>query len=269
MCKIYVFISVHISMWYFPRIKVFIEKITQTKAQPPIFSQIDAPEKNGYRQQRIFQPKTLIEKFRAMSPYDFEYSIKDMFEAKWFKTIREPQYRVLKNGKKMPLADNGIDYICEKNGRRCFVQMKTYKGKKQVTIGQIREFNSALQDVWMWENDVAYFITTTIFTKDAEEYAKKKNIRCVDYNKLLQLHDSAKNDSEEYIIKIQTRIERIDYAENAKFTQHMKTCPWCAAPLVMRKGRNSQRKFRWCQNYAKTGCKYVENIKKEDLVAVE
>ncbi len=245
-----------------------LQKFFWEKKPSTILLESIAPEKNGFKQQRIFNPQTIVEKFRAMSPYDFEYAVKDLFEARWYTTIREPLYRTTRTGKKIPLADNGIDYIWKKNGQKHFVQVKTYKWKRQVTIWDLREFNSALQDAWKWKNDKAYFITTTIFTKEAESYAASKKITCIDFKGFEKLHNVAIGENDYYKNHFQEHLSRINFTDNARFTQHMKTCPWCGATLVTRRSRTSQTTFLWCQNFAKTWCKYREYIRKQETVGI-
>lgn len=241
----------------------FKQKAPKQKKLSDVLQQVDAPENNWYRPQRIFEPQTLTERFRAMSPYDFEFFIKDIFEANWYTTIRDPLYKTTRNGKKMPIADGWIDYICEKNWQNVFVQVKTYKWRRQVTLPQIREFNWALQDVGRRESDKAYFITTTTFTKEAEKYAKKHDIVHVDYDSFVYLYNWTANKNDTIKDRLEQRLLAINYTTNQKFTQHMRTCPWCGAPVVRKKSPFSNRGFRWCQNFSKTGCKYVAAYKEE------
>lgn len=224
------------------------------------FTRWDAPADNGYAPQRLFVPQTLVEKFRAMTPYDFEYLVKEIFEAWWYETVRKPLYKSTRYGKKIPLRDGGIDYICQKNGQKYYIQVKTYKWEKQVSLSTMREFVAALVDIGRTENDKAYIITTTTFTNEAKKYATSHHIVCMDYSTFKTMFDTISNISPENHNRLLWYVNKIDYTKNQKFTQHIKSCPECWAPLVKRYNTYKKSYFLGCQNFSITWCTYTQEL---------
>jgi len=85
---------------------------------------------------------------------------------------------------------------------------------------------------------VSIFITTNIFTTEAEKFVEDKPIELVDGDKLLRLVKLA-NKENEVIENKETEI-----------------CPTCGGKLIVRKGKFGE--FIGCANYPK--CRFTKKI---------
>lgn len=104
-----------------------------------------------------------------------------------------------------------------------------------MSVGDVRNFAGALMDKLSQGKGI--FITTNIFTTEAEKYAEDKPIELVDGDKLLKLVKLA-NKENEIIESKETNI-----------------CPRCGGILKEKKGKYGE--FIGCANYP--NCKYTKN----------
>lgn len=168
--------------------------------------------------------KNLLKKIQKMNPNEFEYYIADMYSRLGYKTEQV-------GGS----YDGGIDVIAIKNNIKHYIQCKKYITSK-VSVGDVRNFAGALMDKLSQGKGI--FITTNIFTAEAENFAEDKPIELIDGDSLLKLIKLAKKENE--IIKT----EKID------------KCPNCGGELKKKSGKYG--KFLGCSNYPK--CEYTKNI---------
>lgn len=141
--------------------------------------------------------------------------------------------------------DKGIDVIAKKDGIKHYIQCKKYISSK-VGVRDVRDFYGAVVD--QLSEGKAYFITTNIFTLEAERYAKDKPIELIDGYKLIKYIKSAKGE-----ININKNEEG---SINENINLRSKNCPNCNGKLVERSGKYG--KFYGCSNYPR--CKYIKNI---------
>lgn len=114
----------------------------------------------------------LIWQLRGMSPSDFERYIADLF--------RKLGFRATQIGGPY---DRGVDVIAEKDGVKYYIQCKKFITSK-VGVGDVRNFYGALAD--HLADAKGYFITTNVFTLEAERFASDKPIELIDGNRLIQ-----------------------------------------------------------------------------------
>jgi len=167
--------------------------------------------------------KALLNKLRQMHPSEFEEYIADLYQ--------KFGYRTEATGGSY---DGGIDVIVTKNKSKHYVQCKKYI-KSKVGVSEVREFYGVMAGKLV--DGKGIFITTNIFTTEAERFAEDKPIELIDGDKLLHLIKSVVKDGK--VIK-----------ENNK-------CPKCGGDLIEKSGKYG--KFLGCSNYPK--CKYTESIK--------
>jgi len=168
--------------------------------------------------------KDLLKKIQAMSPNEFEYYIADMYLRLGYKTEQV-------GGS----YDGGIDVIATKNNIKHYIQCKKYITSK-VGVSEVRDFYGAMAG--KLSNGKGIFITTNIFTTEAENFAEDKPIELIDGDSLLKLIKLAKKENE--IIKV----------------EEINKCPNCGGELIEKNGKYG--KFLGCSNYPK--CKYTKNI---------
>lgn len=131
-------------------------------------------------------------------------------------------------------ADGGVDIKVYKDNDLYLVQSKHYKSWK-VPVNVVRE----LYGVMTAEKATGgYIVTSGKFTKDAEEFAKGKNIDLINGSQLEAVLDSAQEDETD-----------TPETEND-------VCPKCGRELVERTGKYG--KFIGCSNYPK--CRYTEKL---------
>ena len=109
---------------------------------------------------------------RGMQPKEFEEYVAELF--------RKLGYEAEAVGRS---HDGGIDVIIKKDGVTGYVQCKKYISSV-VPVGAVRDFYGALAD--RLSTGKGYFVTTNIFTLEAEKFAEGKPIELIDGNRLLE-----------------------------------------------------------------------------------
>lgn len=170
---------------------------------------------------KFFESKKTLEDLRSLTPRQFEQFIAHLFQKMGYKTEAVGG-----------AGDGGIDVIAEKDGLKYYIQCKKFI-TRQVGVGAMRDFYGAVVD--KLSGSKAYFITTNIFTAEAEKFAEGKPIVLIDGQKLMQYVHQAGG---------------IDIPETSK-----EVCPRCGGLLVERNGKFG--KFLGCKNYPK--CKYTQS----------
>lgn len=171
-----------------------------------------------------FSGKSLLGQLRAMRPVEFEDYIADLYN--------RLGYTAQAVGRS---HDGGIDVVASKDGIKHYIQCKKYITSK-VGVSEVRDFYGAMAGQMTGGKGI--FITTNIFTSEAEQFADDKPLELIDGDKLLRLIKSVKKDKE--VI-----------ASSA-----IASCPKCGGKLVERCGKFGN--FMGCENYPK--CKFTKNI---------
>lgn len=169
---------------------------------------------------------------RGLSPKEFEGYISALFFKMGYDT------KVVGGS-----YDGGIDVIAKKDRINYYIQCKKYISSK-VGVRDVRDFYGAIAD--RLSEGKAYFITTNIFTLEAERYAKDKPIELVDGYKLIKYIKSVGEN-----INIGTKEEKINNSDVEN-----NNCSNCNGKLIERKGKFG--KFYGCSNYPR--CKYTKEI---------
>jgi len=168
-----------------------------------------------------FLGKKKIQDLQELTPTQFEEYTAELFTALGYETS-------VKGGS----GDGGIDVEAEKDGVTHYIQCKKYISSK-VPVGAIRDFYGAIAD--KIGGGTGYFITTNVFTLDAEKFAEDKPIELIDRFKLM-----------EYM--------KLANIELPKATPSV--CPKCGKELVKRNGKYGA--FMGCSTYPE--CDYTEKI---------
>lgn len=121
----------------------------------------------------------LLRWLRGMKPWEFEKYIADLFSRLGYKTQTIGGSH-----------DGGIDVIAEKDGTKHYIQCKKFITSK-VNVHDVRDFYGALAD--KLAEGKGYFITTNVFTLEAEEFAKDKPMELINGYKLIEYITLAKN----------------------------------------------------------------------------
>lgn len=167
-----------------------------------------------------FLGKKKIQDLQYLTPTEFEKYIEELFRSLGYKT------RVV-GGR----GDGGIDVEAEKDGIVHYIQCKKFI-TRQVPVGAVRDFYGAIAD--KINGGKGYFITTNVFTLDAEKFVEGKPMELIDRFKLM-----------EYVKLTNVEMPVVDTV-----------CPKCGSKLVERKGRHGR--FMGCSAYPK--CDYTSNI---------
>lgn len=166
--------------------------------------------------------REMIRFLRNASPKEFEQYIGELFKKLGFVVeVTGGPY------------DGGVDLIITKDGISNYVQCKRYNRRNNVGVKEVRDFYGAMAD--KLAKGKGYFVTTGIFTLEAENFAEDKPIELIDSNKLIKyMNLSGLSDKE---------IE-------------IKKCKKCDGEMVKRKGKFGF--FLGCINYPK--CDYTCNF---------
>lgn len=165
--------------------------------------------------------KEKVQELQDLTPTEFENYIEELFRSLGYKTKTV-------GGR----SDGGVDVEAEKEGVVHYIQCKKFITSK-VPVGAVRDFYGAIVD--RVDGGKGYFITTNIFTLDAEKFAADKPIELVDKFKLM------------------------DYMQMANLglpEAKPDICPKCGAELVRRNGKYGP--FLGCSTYPK--CNYTEKL---------
>lgn len=175
------------------------------------------------RQSQIkwFLGKKTVQDLQKLSPAQFETYIAELFRSLGYHTT-------VTGGK----GDGGVDVEAEKDGHKHYIQCKKFITSK-VPVGAVRDFYGAIAD--RIDGGKGYFITTNVFTLDAEKFASDKPIELVDKFKLM-----------EYM-----RLANVGIP-----TAQPVICPKCGNSLVKRNGKYGL--FLGCSTYPK--CDYTETL---------
>jgi HJR/Mrr/RecB family endonuclease len=123
------------------------EKEAQRKAEAEARQKVYLREMNDYV------------KLSSLRPFEFERCISDLYRRFGF-TVRQTA----------PTGDGGKDAILWKGGEKYLLECKKYSTEQLVGRPEVQKFHSAL----ITENaQLGFFVTTSGFSKGAEEYVKK------------------------------------------------------------------------------------------------
>lgn len=180
---------------------------------------------------QILSDKELLDKIRGMSPYGFEKYIALMFESFGYQATVTPSQN-----------DGGVDVVIVKKERRGFVQCKKYI-EKQVSLSEIRDFYGAIVDEL---EDIAYFVTTNVFTLQARDFAVSRprdKLRLIDGKRLI------------YCIRLLERSDKPLPLPEDDYSS-LKSCPECTSGwMVRRRNKRNGNSFWGCSNYPT--CQYA------------
>lgn len=164
----------------------------------------------------------VLGKLKDLHPAEFEEYISDLYRRFGYKTETVGG-----------AYDGGIDVIATKGGVKHYIQCKKFI-TQQVGVKDIRAFYGALADHLAKGKGI--FITTNVFTTEAEKFAEDKQIELIDGNGLLRLIKTS--------------------GLEGKGLPEKENCPDCGGKLVLRTGKYG--KFFGCSNYPK--CKHTNKI---------
>lgn len=189
---------------------------------------------NRHRSGGWLNDQQILAMLRGMNPYEFEDFIGEMFA--------KLGYKVEMNGGS---GDGGIDINLFKNGRHSVVQCKKFITRK-VTPHDVRDFYGAMVDRGV--DGKGFFITTNIFTLDAENFAEGKQMELIDGARLIQhVRQSG--------VLGQGKELTSALADSRKTVT---ACPKCGSELVIRINKKDGTKFYGCSAYPK--CVFTKPI---------
>jgi restriction system protein len=127
-----------------------------------------AEEARKKKEQQAFA-NLRLRQFIDVSPEEFEISMGSLF--------RKQGFEVIHSGRQ---GDGGVDLEMEKDGLRYIVQCKRFT-KQAVGEPSLRDFYGTLVHR---KADHGFFVTTSKFTPQAEEFVKHKPLTLIDKDEL-------------------------------------------------------------------------------------
>ncbi|MFH0892485.1 MAG: restriction endonuclease [Candidatus Falkowbacteria bacterium] len=198
----------------------------------------------------FYSGKDLLSRLRSMHPAEFEEYITDLYRRLGYKTEKVGRSH-----------DHGIDVIADKDGIRHYIQCKKYITSK-VGEPEIRNFVGSLTG--KLARGKGMFITTNIFTEEAEQWAKDQPIELIDGNELIRLIKIASKEQGDLLVKEveseQSGIITAAINETSTVSNEENICSLCGGKLILRtarKGPNAGHQFYGCSNYPR--CKFIKN----------
>ncbi|MGW8184927.1 MAG: restriction endonuclease [Candidatus Moraniibacteriota bacterium] len=187
------------------------------------------------KKRNFFESKNSLESIRNLKPDQFEEFICNLFDKLGYEAERVGGPN-----------DGGIDVIATKNGVKHYIQCKKFI-TRQVSVGDMRNFYGAVVD--KLTDAKSFFITTNVFTLEAERFALGKPIELIDGKRLMEYVNLAGLSSDNVV------------GNGSIFDSNIiEKCPDCGGKLVLRtahKGSYSGNDFYGCSNYPK--CKFIKN----------
>ena len=175
------------------------------------------------RQSKIkwYLGKKKVQDLQQLTPTQFEEYIAALFQSLGYETK-------VTGGS----GDGGVDVEAVKDGYVHYIQCKKYISSK-VPVSAVRDFYGAIAD--RVDGGKGYFITTNVFTLDAEKFAEDKPIELIDKFKLM-----------EYMQMVDTTVPEVKAS----------VCQKCGSELIKRKGKYGS--FLGCSTYPK--CDFTQKI---------
>ena len=165
--------------------------------------------------------KKKVQDLQQLTPTQFEEYIAALFQSLGYETK-------VTGGS----GDGGVDVEAVKDGYVHYIQCKKYISSK-VPVSAVRDFYGAIAD--RVDGGKGYFITTNVFTLDAEKFAEDKPIELIDKFKLM-----------EYMQMVDTTVPEVKAS----------VCQKCGSELIKRKGKYGS--FLGCSTYPK--CDFTQKI---------
>jgi restriction system protein len=190
----------------------------------------------GQRKNKLYSSVKNNPKRQALLEMDwqeFELLVGKYFETKGY-TVKQ-----------LPLSgpDGGVDLVAIKDGERYLVQCKQWRSTS-VGVKIVRELLGVISAT----GAVGGFVVSSgKFTRDAEAFARGRNIELIDGEKMVSTIGSDVSSNS---------LEVADESET-----HIPTCPKCGSAMVIRlakKGVNAGNEFWGCSTYPK--CKGTVSI---------
>jgi restriction system protein len=175
--------------------------------------------RNSTRTGDWLDDQQLLAMLRRMKPTEFEEFTARMFDALGYKTE-------LVGGS----GDGGVDIEMTKDGRSYLVQCKKFITRK-VTPHDVRDFYGAIGDRQI--DGRGFFVTTNIFTLEAERFAEGKALELIDGNRLIQI------------------VRESGIVPNVNKGGDVERCPLCGGTLVVRMNHVDKTRFLGCSNFPK------------------
>jgi restriction system protein len=181
--------------------------------------------------------RQLLARLRGLNPSEFEEFVEKYFQSQNFKTE-------LNGGS----GDGGIDIFLEKEGKHSVVQCKKYITRK-VNPHDVRDFFGAMTHEGI--DGKGFFVTTHIFTLEAENFAEGKPMELIDGNALIRLIKQSGMDLS-FLINHTSSVNQVVPQVEKKY------CSVCGSEMILRTNGHNGSQFFGCSNYPK--CKYTKNV---------
>ncbi len=188
-----------------------------------------AGQNRGRQEQGSWLDDTqILAMLRGMNPSEFEEYIAKVFTALGYETLPTGG-----------AGDGGVDIEMTKNGKQYVVQCKKFFNKHKVNPHDVRDFYGAMGDRHI--NGKGFFITTNIFTHEAEAFAEDKPIELIDSSGVVAL------------VRESGLLGSPHQVQDGK--DH---CPKCGSPLIERTNRENGIHFLGCVRFP--DCKFTKPV---------
>lgn len=201
------------------------------------------------------EPSFATEVQAPVKPRSFKELAWDEFEILVGEIYRLQGFSVAIN--KATGADGGVDLVLTRDDERVLVQCKNWNGTK-VTAKEIREFFGVTVSEWATRG---IFVTSSTFTRDAQEFAEGKPLELVDGEKLMTLVEEAQKTSVVDLFNVSQWAPL--FALSVKLTTP--PCPFCRSKMVLRD--SSRGKFWGCSTFPR--CRGKRDARRYLVTGVE
>lgn len=188
------------------------------------------------RKRTIFNRQTDLQSIRNLSWQEFEWLVSEAFSRQG--------YRVTERGGRGP--DGGVDLELRKDGCKTIVQCKRWNAT-EVGVSLVREAYGVMTAEGA---DECIFVSSGVYTKNAQQFANGKPIHLITGKGLLELIQG---------IKLPDKFHATSIKDAA-----VPTCPDCGSGMIRRtakRGPNAGGMFWGCQQYPYClGTRTVEDV---------
>lgn len=187
---------------------------------------------NSIKQKKLYEnieSRSDVAALNEISWQDFEKLVGEYYRRNGFIVNREGG-----NG-----SDGGVDLVLRKNKETYLVQCKQWKAYK-VGAQPVREFYGVMAARGAVGG---YFVTSGIYTEDAEQFAKGRNLDLIDGRRLRKMIDAARKMPPVWAVQ-----------KEPQQTVTAPVCPKCGAEMkkrIARQGKNYGKEFWGCIGFPK------------------
>lgn len=198
---------------------------------------------------RLLETRTGLESLASLSWREFEMLVGEAY--------RRQGYLVEETGMIGGGADGGVDLILCRGGTKELVQCKQWRSR-QVSAPRVREMWGLVDH---FDADSVKIVCIGEFTRDAQQFAKGKQIELVNGTRLLELVQSVQRSARGVYLTSPSEAPVPSIESTPNTVASSPACPKCGNSMLRRHNRTTRQPFWGCGKYP--SCKGTRQMEEE------